>query len=392
MAGGGAPIVVVVSNNRFIGITQVSAGGAPTAPVIATVREPIDGGISMLEGWSLMGGTPSQSRLISWSSAYRVTAIASNITDTTIAVRASNSISVEGVLPMSNFGTNGFVTIETFDGGVDAGVSRLSMLPGGSTAPALAFVQGSGSNGSARLHRVSVSTGVSVSSSYFPNSPGVAYGDDVIDSPEPGSSSSRLLVTARCTDACTFGGTTALGTGLVARFAWMLYPPAATALGPASMHSVLLGSFSAPIFSATDAVRVASDGNNFVYFGGQGAAGELLVERRAATTGMRDGNLLSSTGPLQLVDMKRAPSGAAVLLLATYQSSGVSFVTVLPHTAGNQRNLVIIKIDAMLNVSSSAFNLPGDQQAVGFAGGGPGFLFVAINEGPNAVLWRIPEP
>ena len=64
----------------------------------------------------------------------------------------------------------------------------------------------------------------------------------------------------------------------------------------------------------------------------------------------------------------------------------------LPYTAGNQRNVVVIRIDATLNVSSTAFNLPGDQRAVGFAGGGNGFLHIAINEGLNAVLWRIPEP
>ena len=398
MAGGSAggatvaPLMVSIPNSRFLGIAQVAVGGPPFGTVIATVREPLDGGSSILEGWASNGSpTPSQSRVISWSSAYRVTAIASNISDTALAVRSSNGISIEAVLPLSNFGTAGFINLESFIGASDAGVSRLSMLPTGSTAPVLAFVQGSGPNGSARLYRTG--SGSIAPLSYTPsNMGGIAWGDDVIDSPEPGSSASRILVTARCSETCAFGGTNVTSTGLAARFAWVSYPPAATALGMTSMHALLVGSFSTPIFSPNGPVRVASDGNNFVYFGGQAMSGELVVERRAATTGMRDGNLLSSIGALQLVDVKRASNGAAVLLLATYQTSNVSFPTVLPFTSSTQRNVVVIRIDAMLNVSSTPFNLPGDQQAVGFAGGGNGYLHIAINEGPNAVLWRIPEP
>lgn len=392
MSGGGGPVMAMLPNSRFIGISQVAVGGPPTGTVVATVREPLDGGLSVLEGWTSNGSAvPSQNRVVSWSSAYRVTAIASNIQDTAIAVRSSSGISIEAVSPLSNFGTAGFTNLETFVGASDAGVSRLSMLSAGSTAPVLVFIQGNGLNGSARLYRTGA--GVIAPLSYAPaNMGGIAWGDDVIDSLEPGARTSRILVTARCTDTCSFAGTNVTSTGLGARFAWVSYLPAGTALGSTTMHSLLLGSFSAPIFSSSSPVRVATDGNNFVYFSGQGAAGELLVERRAASNGMRDGNLLSSTGALQLVDVKRASNGAAVLLLATYQSSGVSFATVLPYTSSNQRNVVVIRIDDMLNMSSTAFNVPGDQQAVGFAGGGNGFLHIAINEGPNAVLWRIPEP
>lgn len=389
-AGGGFvyPVMAVIPNSRFIGIAQVAVGGPPSGVAVATVRERNDGGVSILEGWTSNGSaTPAQNRTISWSTAYRVTGIASNTSNTAIAVRSSTAVSVEEVLPASNFGTIGFTNLEMSFGASDAGISRLSMLPVGTTAPMLAFVQGGGM-ANVRLYRLS--TGSFSTLDYQPGTMGaVAFGDDLIDSPIPGSASSRFLVTVRCPGACSFAGSGVTTTGLGARFAWMLYPPAANALGMASTHAALLNLNVMPFFSANERVRAVSDGNTFVYFAGQATNDDLVIERRDAVTGLRD-MVFNSTGTLRLVDLRRSPTGAAVLVLATYQSSS-SFAGTFPFTAGNQRNVVVIRIDASANISALPFDVPGDQQAVGFAGGGNGFVYLAINDGPNAVLWRIPE-
>lgn len=389
-AGGGFmyPVMAVLPNSRFIGIAQVAIGGPPLGTAVATVREPLDGGFSILEGWTSNGsGTPAQSRQISWASAYRVTAIASNVSNTAIAARSSNGVSIEEVLPTSNFGTVGSTNLELYVGASDAGVSRLSMLPAGTTAPMLAFVQGGGV-GHVRLYRLS--TGSFSTLNYTPGvMSAVASGDDLLDSPIPGSTSSRLLATVRCSGGCSFAGSSVTTTGMGARFAWMLYPPAANALGMTSMHAALVSGNSMPTFSPSEPVRAASDGNTFVYFAGLGFSDELVVERRDAVTGVRE-SLFTGTGTLRVVDLKRSPTGAAVLVLATYQSPS-SFAGDFPFTFSNQRNVVVIRIDSAANVSASSFDLPGDQQAVGFAGGGNGSLYIAINEGPNAVLWRIPD-
>ncbi len=392
-AGGSAggftyPVMAVIPNSRFIGIAQIAIGGPPFGAAVATVREPLDGGFSILEGWTSNGNaTPAQSRTISWATAYRVTAIASNVSTTAIAVRSANGVSIEEVQPASNFGTVGSTNLEFYMAPNDAGVSRLSMLPAGTTAPMLAFVQGGGV-GHVRLYRLS--TGSFSTLNYTPGAmSAVAFGDDLIDSPIPGSTSSRLLATARCPGSCSFAGSSVTTTGQGARFAWMLYPPAANALGTTSMHAALASSSSMSTFSPNEPVRAASDGNTFVYFAGLGFSDELVVERRDAVTGLRD-SLFTGMGTLRLVDLRRSPTGAAVLVLATYQSAS-SFAGTLPHSMGSQRNVVVIRIDSASSVSASSFDLPGDQQAVGFAGGGNGYLYIAINEGPNALLWRIPD-
>ncbi len=275
----------------------------------------------------------------------------------------------------------GFSTLEI--GVTDAGISRLAMVPGMDAV--FAFVQGHGTpSGSARFLRAANQS--SFSTAYSPMDGGLAYGDDIINASLPNTP--RLLLTSRCPHTCSFGGTAVATTGLAARFALMTYDPNTFSLPLVATHAPVDGGF-----SPSEVLRAASDGNTFFYLAGQASNGELLVERRFATNGTLTNEMWRSTGPLRLVDIRRSPNGSAVVLLATYEAANVSFnMTTLPHTLENQRNVVVIRIDAGGTVTSTAFNLPGDQQAVGFAGGGNGFLHIAINQGNDAVLWRVPEP
>ncbi|MDP3238001.1 MAG: hypothetical protein Q8N26_34740, partial [Myxococcales bacterium] len=385
-ADGGALVMVTLPNSRFIGIAQVAVGAAPTQTASATVREPIDGGSSILEGWAANGSaTPSRTRLIPWMGGYRATAIASNTNQIAMAVQSSFGLSVE--LMDSSFVNAGFSSLET--GVTDAGISRLAMVPGMSAV--FAFVQGQAQgqgnpSGSARFFRAA--PGTALSTAYSPMDGGVAYGDDIIDASLPNTP--RLLLTSRCPHTCSFGGTAVTTTGLAGRFALMTYDPNTFSLPSVATHESV--EVARVPFARNEVLRAASDGSTFFYLAGQGSTGELTVERRSAASGMR-GNEWTSTGALRLVDIRRSPNGSAVVLLATYEAANVSFnMTTFPHTSGNQRNVVVIRIDAGGTVTSTAFNLPGDQQAVGFAGGGNSFLHIAINQGSDAVLWRIPEP
>lgn len=114
-----------------------------------------------------------------------------------------------------------------------------------------------------------------------------------------------------------------------------------------------------------------------------------MVERRDATTNSRD-VLYTSSGAIKLADMTRAQSGSGVYLLVTAnQFATFAGATFNPDTT-NTGNVGVIRIDTM-SVSASYTNIPLDQQAVAFAKS-EGFLYVAVQEGTNAVLWKIPAP
>lgn len=389
------PALAVMPNSRFVAITSVGPFMTPpplSSPSVVTVREPLAGGTSIVEGWKTDGGsTPVQSRSFSWATTLHVEAVAGNSTGfLAVGGRTTNTVAVEVMSP-TGFGTSGYTTLEPIDGGVPT-MTRLRALEVG-VAPAVAWVQGGGQPNLARLYRVA--TPVMLTHVHAAGMLGQSFGDDLIESPlpRPMPTGPRLLMTARCNDICTFTGAFTSNYGLAHRYAWFPYDVGTPAMGTAVTYQAVLDpGGSAPVFFGGRQVRLAADNNLFVYLAGQSPSGELLIERRHAGMGTRD-FLFASTGVLTLADIITAPSpDPAVLVLANYTDGGVAFGGGLPQNGSNLGNIVILKISAANGVIASSFDIPGDQQAVAFTYAGEGFLFVAVNQGSDAVLWRVPAP
>ncbi len=400
-AGGGTAggtnvsVFATLNNTRFVGIAQVDISASGLAPIVATLAEPLDGGTSLLHGWANpLGGMASQTRSLPWSSAMQVHAIASNAAGTTvIAGRNGTSMSFEVVAPGTNFATTGAGVFESNMGPATSRVSRLTVV-NTSVAPIFAFIEGGTIQSTARLYRVASGTNSMLSVTTM-TSGGLAYGDDVINSPLPPIVfDTRMLMVARCSESCTFTGMSSADIGLAARFGWFTIEPLGMTAGtPLNLTVLTSAASSTPVFNGNARTRVASDGNQALYFAGQGLSNELVIERRSANpqTGGREA-FFTSVGAVRLVDLKRSPSGQGVLVLAVYSQSGASFEgSSLPFTTGVGGNVVLLRLEAGLAPFVLPFDRPGDQQPVGFATAGSD-LVIAVNEGPNAVLWKLPTP
>lgn len=346
---------------------------------VVTVREQQNMQESILEGWPFDGGvTPARTRSISWSGEYRVQGIASNQTSTYIAGRFSLGVNADQIDSTTLASMGSSTNLALYLGSNDAGVTRMKALSP-STAPIFVWVSGEGSTSLYRMQSQNLSTN-------DVGSPNPVMGDDVIDLPMPNT----LLATARCTGSCTLLGITSVATGAVGRLIRAPYiANSSTVSAPTDFSPIVGPPGGVAVFDAASPIRVASDGNLFVYLAGQGPGGTLVVERRDATTNSRD-VLYTSSGAIKLADMTRAQSGSGVYLLVTAnQFATFAGATFNPDTT-NTGNVGVIRIDTM-SVSASYTNIPLDQQAVAFARS-QGFLYVAVQEGTNAVLWKIPAP
>jgi hypothetical protein len=391
-AGGGPvpvfPALAIMPNSRFVAMTGLdSTSGAPT-PVVVTVREPLTGGASIVEGWTGDGGVlPSVTRTFRWDAGLQVHAIAGNALGMlAVGGLRGNDVMVEH-LNRSTLATVGIELLETQAVGGNTTVSRMTMLPITSN-PTIAFVQGAPNR--ARIYRL----GTGGTTSIDLMSSGQPLGDDVIDSPTPPllPVTPRLLMTGRCTDGCSIGGYSSTNMGLASRFAWLNYGPATVSLGPVIQYSMLLNPTGSLMFNGNFKVRAAGDEKDFIYFAGQSTTGQLIVNRRDAMMAQTDATL-TSTGALSLADILTARGlPAGVLVLTNYQSSGVAFGGSLNWSTGDATNIALFRVSETSALSGSHFAIPGDQRAVAFAHGPPGLLYVTVNEGQNAVLWRVPSP
>lgn len=338
---------------------------------------------SILEGWSFDGGTnPAATRSLSWSSEYRVQGIGSNQAVTYIAGRAANGINAEQVdsATLARVGT--MTNLTTFLASTDAGVSRVNVLSN-AVAPAFIWVSEDGLATLYRMQTQNISFGAM-------SSPGlIVQGDDVIEVPAA-FGSNRWLATSRCAGNCTFLGVTSSATGSYGRLLTGLSVSNTNGLSAPTEFSTIEGTGGVSLFEPTSPIRVATDGNMSLYLAGQGPGGTLVVERRSLGTGARE-VLYTATGPLKLADMTRAQMGSGVYLLVTLSQPASFAGTIFNPTAANLGNVAVIRIDTATGASANFFDIPLDQQAVAFAKS-QGFLYVAVQEGPNAVLWKIPAP
>lgn len=133
----------------------------------------------------------------------------------------------------------------------------------------------------------------------------------------------------------------------------------------------------------------ASEGNAAFTFFGRGGAGELVVERRDAATGSRAA-FNASTGAFTLSEVTQV--GALTFVLGSITNAVTIGGTLVPWTPTNGRNVVLIRVAIGGALTPFTWDVPGDQVPVGLAAGNNGALYIALNEGPNAVLWRIPVP
>lgn len=313
---------------------------------------------------------------MSWSGEYRVQGIGSNQTSTYIAGRSPSGINAEELDP-ATLGRVGPVTnLASFMGSSDAGVTRVNVVSA-SLGPALIWVS---QGGSATLHRMQTQSLSSLSMS----SPGlVTQGDDII------VATNRWLATSRCSDNCSFPGVTSSATGTVARLVSGSFDGNNSALGAPTEFSTILGQAGGPaVFDPGSPIRIATDGSGAFFLAGQDSSGRLVVQRRDLTTGA----LLveyASTGAIKLADMTRAQMGTAVYLLVTVGQVSSFSGAIFNPVAANLGNVAVIRIDTIVN--ASFFDIPLDQQAVAFTKS-QGFLYIAVQEGTNAVLWRTPAP
>lgn len=374
-------------NSRFIGIAQVAVVGAPSDPAVVTVREDQSGTSSILEGWALNGASiPSRSRTIAWSTDYRVQAIGSNQAVTYLAGRSALSITAEQISATTLARIGPSTSLATLANDSDAGVTRLNVL---SPAIAPVFVWVAGGT-VATLHRMETqNTSVSALTSTA-MSPGVLRGDEVIDVPLA-MGDTRLFATSRCVDACSFLTISSAAMGPFARMLVSQYSPSQASISPPTLFQLIAQpSLGMPaVFDTASPIRAAFDGSTGVFLAGQAAFSTLVVERRDASSLMRT-NVFTSDAALRVVDIVRAQNGVGVYVLVNYSQPVTFGPAVLNYTNGHQGNVGIIRIDTV-GVSASVFDIPLDQQAVAFAKSGA-FLYVAVHEGSNAVLWKIPAP
>lgn len=345
---------------------------------VVTVREQQNVQESILEGWPFDGGvTPARTRSLSWSGEYRVQGIASNQTSTYVAGRHALGVNAEQVDATTLERAGSVTNLAVYLGPNDAGVTRMKALSP-PTAPIFVWVSGESSTSLYRMETQNFSTN-------DVGSPNPVMGDDVIDLPTPNT----LLATARCTGSCTMLGITSVATGSVGRLIRAPYiANASTVSAPTDFSPITGAPGGVPVFDSASPIRVASDGSLFVYLAGQGPGGTLVVERRDATTNTRD-VLYTSSGAIKLADMTRAQTGSGVYLLVTVSQLASFAGTIFNPVAANLGNVAVIRIDTIVN--ANFFDIPLDQQAVAFTKS-QGFLYVAVQEGPNAVLWKIPAP
>jgi hypothetical protein len=224
-------------------------------------------------------------------------------------------------------------------------------------------------------------------------------GDHLVDI-TTNASSPKFMMVGRCSDNCTFGDVPAVNAGPAHRFSFFGLDPSSTSLTAPTNHQIITGT-SGLVFDPASAIRGAFDGSASMYFAGQAFAGGFVIERRGSAVGntARSALFTSTGGPVQIVDAMRAGNGVGVLLLVSYDGQAIVTTGIannqsatLRFTNGNQTNVAVLHVDSMAEtISERSFDLPGAQAPVGFAKAG-GNVYVVLNEGSSAVLWRFPEP
>jgi hypothetical protein len=389
--GGGAPALTVwpTSNRRFVAIARVM----PTGPGqrFATVSEPLDGGISFLETWSSTSGGPlANSRATLWNSDIRIQTIGGTDSLTAIGGLVSGgaqpTLRLESVNPAANFMPLSSITLETMTTPASR-VVRIRGTPNTGTGPLMVFTDRS-MRPTAVLRRYDLATLTNASEPFASGPLGDALGDDVIELPPASSSAGRVLVTGRCDGSCSFASAFGLSYGtLTPRAAWTTFP-----LGTVAFNAAPAGAFIDLVTAGTATfsgpVRAATDGSQFVYLGGQSNTGALLIERRAQTT-LALNTVLSSSGPMTLVDLIRGPQGIFVL---AWVDRAVTFAGLpVPWTAGSGANVVVIVLHPTQAPSVRTWDLVNDQVPVAFEHA-DGTLAILVNEGQASSFWRTPTP
>ncbi|MDX2010272.1 MAG: hypothetical protein SFW67_08785 [Myxococcaceae bacterium] len=381
----GPPLIIwTIPDRRFVGLARID----PTAPPqrFATVSEPIDGGSSILETWGAADGGPlANRRTTAWSSELRVQAIGGTGAITAVGGVAPAGLRLEFVNPANNFSAPSSVLLESAATGMPR-VSRIRGLFATTTSPIVVLTDRTERH-IARVRRfdtVFTSFGMQLFSTAMT---GDAFGDDLVELPAQSSTTGRLLVTGRADGQPSYASLTGLSYGpITPRVAWSTFPLTSTGVNASPPGQFVdLVTSGAPTF--TGPVRAASDGNLFLWLGGQLTGGALRLERRAlGDLGLQPP--LDSTGPMVLVDLIRGPQGVFVL---AWVDRAVSFAgQAIPYTPGTGSNVVVI---AMLPLGTQVltWNLPGDQRPVAFEHA-DGTLAILVNEGPMASFWRTPTP
>lgn len=382
-------VFTALPQRRFVSIAPVGGPAGHPNPSFVTVSEPLDGGASFLDPWATDGG-PLITRTVSWASEMRVNVVASGVNGTTGIGGTTPSetkhqfIDPASVAPFPNSG--GLRSLEIVFGRVVAACGVAS-----TTAP-IVYATELGPR-ETRLTRHEVAPGSFGRQLFTANIGGSIVVDDLVASPTP-AGANGLFVVGRCDGVCTFASVPTLNSPRpVPVLAWTNYNPSTSGLENAPMNGLraLTDGSQAPLFVPSAPLRLATDGSQSFYVGGQGLGGELVVHQFAITTAIPGAAVVETIGPLRLVDMTRGPAG--VLVLASLSDANVTFSNggVLPWTPANQRNVVLIRIDGSARTSVWTWDVPGDQAPVAFAQVN-GTVAIAINEGPNAVLWTLPYP
>lgn len=387
MLGPPPSISAPLLNRKFIGIARVAGLGGYPAQRFATLSEAADGGSSMLDTWATDAGFVLSTRVVAWSDMH-VQAIGS-ATDGRMAiggVSGTNMLVLEYVEPTNFFAPSNPKTLSA--AGPAGRVVRIRGV-NSTAAPLMVLFDGVTAN-EARWQLPVLMGNTFGLQSFSSGLSGAVTADDLVSTPF-GGITNAVVVTGRCQGQCTFAGVMGSMTlRSVGHLGWTEYDPTTGAINAAaagSFRSLTSGAVSS--FNEASAIRAATDGNAFIYLAGQGSSGELVIQPWTHTSPAPQPSIIS-TGPLTLVDFIRGPTG--VLLLARLNAAGVSFGGPgLPWTASNLGNVVVLRIDNTGALSARTWDLPGDQRPVAFEHA-EGQLAILVNEGPDALLWRVPTP
>ncbi|MBL8918283.1 MAG: hypothetical protein JNJ54_05445 [Myxococcaceae bacterium] len=397
-AAGGGPLItdggLLFPQSRFVAVATFEIPATSAVPSFATVREPLDGGVSVLEAW-----TPdlsrSGSRSLAWAAELRAEQLASNQSGTTaIAGPGPTHFRAWIVSPTANFQTPrpaDQFTLESVAPGTRLVRMRVLMGTAEVTDPLITLFDGPQPY-EARLQRVAMSPG----SPLLMSSPmtGVSLGDDLAEYPN-----NSVGISGRCESSCTFGGLSS-SPGLVGpslRHGMAGFSVLLPNLGPVSSFMAVYETGPVAVFSATRPTRIAATATTF-FLAGQGSGDSLRVERRQLVGVARDG-LWTSSNPLRVVDVLQTVPDT-VLILGWHQSSnqinGPNGGVNVAYTGATLRNVVLIKLttSGMAPVVTT-WDVPGDQEPVAMAltrVGATEVLIIVGNQGPDAFLWRVPHP
>ncbi len=373
----------------FVGIATFRSPQAQADSAVATVRRVTDGG-SLLEAWNETLIRSTGARTID-AQTLTVEEVGTSPTGGFVvagrtAPGASQSFAVVKLDPTNGFADvgSGLSSVEAVTAG--ARVVRVRLL---SNSPdAIVLVERASMN-SATVFRMSMPTPPGLTFTSAGTTPNLR-GRDVVEAPL-----GALVVATRCGGAGVFCNIDALqAVNSASSIGWWTSIPVLPMGGALDMpteHRLFDGT------EGTGALRVGTDGP-YLYVAAETTSGLLLLQRWALQAGATRIDEQISTAPMTPVDLIPSPTGSGVLVLAKTTTSNTLGGLVLPHTSGNQANVVLIHTGP-LATRAVAFDLPGDQDPLGLAtiripNTSPATdpVLIVENEGSHGVLWRTRLP